>query len=283
MAPEHPHRLQDRLAHDRLAEPLDEAGKSGPGLAFALEVDPDQPPSQHQAPGRGVDEQRLALAEVAGPIAEAELVADQPVAGLRVGNPEQGLGEAHQHDTFARAQAVLVQERFDAELVAARFAHAFRKATGARLNAFARIGFDSRRGQQDRERRRLVDAVRAADRGAQRPVPEGRPIVQDTRGDGHGRSISAARDHPGADPTTASQPVPSRFDGCLRDDRRAAAAAAHALSRRPRAPAANRGRNAARAPGARCEPVPRPGDRRSRWSVRRRAPRARTPRSGSRQ
>ena len=56
---------------------------------------------------------------MARPFAGAQLVADQPVGGLSVGDPQQRLGEAHQHDAFPGAQLVFVEERFDPELIAA--------------------------------------------------------------------------------------------------------------------------------------------------------------------
>ena len=53
-----------------------------------------QPPGQHQCPSRGVDKDRIGMAEMARPIGLAELVADQLVDGLGVGNAQQGFGEA---------------------------------------------------------------------------------------------------------------------------------------------------------------------------------------------
>ena len=46
------------------------------------------------------------LPEMPGPVADGELVADQPIGGLGIGDPQQRLGEAHQHDALARAQPV---------------------------------------------------------------------------------------------------------------------------------------------------------------------------------
>ena len=76
-------------------------------------------PGQHQPPGRGVHEQRIGLAEVVGPLADRDLVGDQLVGRLGVGDAQQRLGEAHQHDALLRGEAVLLQERLDARLALA--------------------------------------------------------------------------------------------------------------------------------------------------------------------
>ena len=93
LAAEDAHRGGHRLAHDRLA------GAGGETAQRAAQVGlrrfgVQQPAGQHQRPGRGVDEDRFGPAEVAFPIRLADLVADQPVDRLRIGNPQQGLGEA---------------------------------------------------------------------------------------------------------------------------------------------------------------------------------------------
>ena len=80
----------------------------------------DQVAGQHQAPGRGVDEHRIGLAQVLLPVGVAELVADQLVGGVLVGNAQQRLGHAHQQHAFLAAQVVLAHEGFDRALVCAR-------------------------------------------------------------------------------------------------------------------------------------------------------------------
>ncbi len=52
-------------------------------------------PGQHEAPGRGIDEQRIRLAQVVRPLADRDLVGDQPVRRFRVRYAQQRLGEAH--------------------------------------------------------------------------------------------------------------------------------------------------------------------------------------------
>jgi hypothetical protein len=107
MAAEHAHGLEQRLAQHRLAEPMQQPAQPGSGIGGLLEAGAHQATGQHQTPGRGIDQQRAALAEMARPFAGAQLVADQPVGRLGVGDPEQRLGETHQHDALARAEAVL--------------------------------------------------------------------------------------------------------------------------------------------------------------------------------
>ena len=80
-------------------------------------VEVDQPAGEHQAPGRGIDQHRLALAQVLFPVRVAELVADQLVGGLLVGDPQQGLGHAHQQYALLAAQVVLAHEGLDRALV----------------------------------------------------------------------------------------------------------------------------------------------------------------------
>ena len=51
MAPEHPHRLQDRLPHHRLTETLHQTREAGADLAVGGQVNPDETPGEHQTPG----------------------------------------------------------------------------------------------------------------------------------------------------------------------------------------------------------------------------------------
>ena len=93
----------DGLADDRLAQAaddsLEEAGQVGAGLLVHIH----QLARQHQAPGRGVDEQAVGLAEVGRPVGRADLFGDQPVAGLFIRGAQQGLGQAHQGEALTGA------------------------------------------------------------------------------------------------------------------------------------------------------------------------------------
>ena len=95
LAAEDAHRRGHRLAHHRLARAGDEAAQGGAQIV-RLGLRMQQPAGQHQRPGRGVDEERFRVAEMARPIGLAELVADQPVDGLGIGDAQQRLGEAEQ-------------------------------------------------------------------------------------------------------------------------------------------------------------------------------------------
>ena len=83
---QHPHREVDAGADHRLTTLGDQACQ---GRAQALLAGgADQLAGDHQAPGRGVDEQGGAAAEMRAPIALAELVADQAVGGRPVGDAQ---------------------------------------------------------------------------------------------------------------------------------------------------------------------------------------------------
>ncbi len=106
---------------------------------------------EQQAPGGGVDEQRLAAAQVRLPVAAADLVADQRVAGRRVGNAQQRLGQAHQRHTFLRAERELLQQALHQPGTAAvglALAHAARDAQRQRLRRAGLIGRLPRQRQQ---------------------------------------------------------------------------------------------------------------------------------------
>ena len=102
----------DALADDRLAAARDEPGQRGAQRLLAGRR--HQPPGQHQAPGRGVDEQRRAVADMGAPVAGRQLVADERVAGRGVGNAQQRLGEAHQRHALLARQRIFVDEPLDA-------------------------------------------------------------------------------------------------------------------------------------------------------------------------
>ena len=104
----HPHRHVDALADHGLAAGRDQArrGRRQPGLA----VGGNQFAREQQAPGGGIDEQRPAAPQVRVPLALRDLVADQRVARRRVGDAQQGLGQAHQGDALLRRERVFLQK-----------------------------------------------------------------------------------------------------------------------------------------------------------------------------
>ncbi|MNN20793.1 hypothetical protein D3C81_1340880 [compost metagenome] len=105
------------LTDDRLAQTPGDALEEARQVGLGLIVHVDQLAGQHQAPGRGVDEQAVRLTHVRGPVGRADLLGDQAVAGVGVRRPQQGLGQAHQGQTFAGAQRKLLQEAFDHALL----------------------------------------------------------------------------------------------------------------------------------------------------------------------
>ena len=151
---EHAHRLEQRLAQDRLAQTVQQARQPRPGVGLLLEVRAHHPTGQHQPPGRGVDQERAAAAEMARPFAGAQLVADQPVGGVGVGDAQQRLGEAHQHDALARAQLVFVQECLDARAGRRRRAGPARPARARAPGCAPWCGRRPRRARAARRRRR---------------------------------------------------------------------------------------------------------------------------------
>ena len=96
----------DGLAHGeadrRLARARDEAFQRLQRIGALRLFELYDATRQHQAPGRGVDEQTVRLAEMLVPGAAGNLVGDERVRGFGVGNSEQRLGEAHQNDALVR-------------------------------------------------------------------------------------------------------------------------------------------------------------------------------------
>ena len=162
------HRLTEGRAHDRLAEARDEPAQERRRVAdLDLRV-ADQPARQHQAPGRGVDEQRVGLAQVLVPVGAAELVGDQLLGGGVVRDAQQRLGEAHQHDAFARGEVVLAQQRVDAARLALPAADRLDEGRGRNPHASGLPGRQRRALDERRERRRFVGEVALGEFGAER-------------------------------------------------------------------------------------------------------------------
>jgi hypothetical protein len=98
---ENTHCGEHRLAHHRLARARDEAVQHMTEIAVAGVVS-QHPPGQHQGPGRGVNEDRIRMAEMALPIGGGDLIANEPVDRVAVGNAQERLGETHQRDALGR-------------------------------------------------------------------------------------------------------------------------------------------------------------------------------------
>ncbi len=138
----------DGLADDRLAQAPDQTLEEVRQVAARFIVDVDQLAGQHQAPGRGVDEQAVRLTQVRGPVGRADLLGDQAIAGVRVRRAQQGLGQTHQRQTFAGAQGELLQEALDHALALLALAGAFDQADGVVQDRRATVRRQGFGGQQ---------------------------------------------------------------------------------------------------------------------------------------
>src|SRR5208282_6283398 len=64
LAAQDAHRLKHGLADEGLAAPRHETAEDRTQLALAMIGEPDDAPREHEGPGRGIHEDRFALAEV---------------------------------------------------------------------------------------------------------------------------------------------------------------------------------------------------------------------------
>ena len=108
-------------------------GEIGPGFLGQLH----QATGEHQAPGRGIHEQRFAGTDVLLPVGIAELVANQLVRGFRIGHAQQGFGHAHQQHAFLAGKVVLAHEGLDSALLVGLGAHLAHQIRGAREHLLA--------------------------------------------------------------------------------------------------------------------------------------------------
>ena len=160
-----PHGDVDAGADDRLAAASDRSRQRRSQALFA--AGRHQTARQHQAPGRGVDEQRRAVADMGAPVAGRELVANERVAGGGVGNAQQGLGEAHQRHALLARERIFVDEALDA---ARPGLGPEPRGEGARerLDALGLIGGKGRKVDERRHALGFRATIRRRDRSAQR-------------------------------------------------------------------------------------------------------------------
>ena len=90
----HPHGHVHAFANQRFSALADQPPQGGAHARFA--VGADQFAGEQQTPGRCVHEQRRTATEVGRPLPLGDLVADQGVAGVGIGNAQQGFGQTHQ-------------------------------------------------------------------------------------------------------------------------------------------------------------------------------------------
>ena len=120
-----PHRLTNGQAHYRLTGLVGDPGQHRAKIRAGRLPDANHASGQHQPPGRRVDEQRLASAEVRFPVSAGEFVGNQRLGGLIVRNPQQRLGQAHQHNALFRGQVIFAHERFHRTVVLGTKANPF--------------------------------------------------------------------------------------------------------------------------------------------------------------
>ncbi len=111
LVPHDAHRLAHCRTNNRFTGATRDLGEHLRRVHARRFVDLQQLAGQHEAPGRRVDEQRLAGAEMLFPSCSRNLVGNQAVGGIGVGYAQQGLRDAHEQYALLRRQIVLLQER----------------------------------------------------------------------------------------------------------------------------------------------------------------------------
>ena len=125
LAAEDAHRLRHRLADHRLAaarhQPPQQRRRDRASSAASSRM---MRPVSISAQVEALTNSDSLVPRCFSQSASAELVLDQLVGGLRVGDAQQRLGQAHQHHALAAGQLVLVQEGIDAALADPLLPHA---------------------------------------------------------------------------------------------------------------------------------------------------------------
>ena len=150
------HGLAHGLADDRLAGARYEAPEIAREIGLGVIAEIDHAAGEHQTPGGGIDEQRLGLAEVAPPVAPADLVGDELVGGVGVGDPQQRLGQAHEDDALLARQRIFLHELVDAALLVAALADRLDEFPGQPVDGFGLVLRQGGTARQLGDRRRLV-------------------------------------------------------------------------------------------------------------------------------
>lgn len=142
------HRLAHGQTDHRLADAADQPFEGARHIGAGKVVELHQLAGEHQAPGGCVDQHRITATHVLFPVRLAQLVADQLVGGVLVGNAQQGFGHAHQQHAFFAAQIVLAHEGFDRALILGTCAHPGDQVGGQRLHLGLLCGRQARLLQQ---------------------------------------------------------------------------------------------------------------------------------------
>ena len=164
---ENAHRRNDRLPDHRLAGTRHEAFE-GTAKITVVVFQIDDAPGEHQRPGAGIDEQAVRGTEALFPFGIADLVADQQVHRLGIGDAQERLGHTHQDDALARREVVGIQEGIEAADLEAAVAHVLHQRPGAVEDALLFFGGKAGAADEFVDDCRLVDAVSLTHRLAQR-------------------------------------------------------------------------------------------------------------------
>ncbi len=111
LLPHHAHRHVHPLADQRFTSLRREPAQVRTQTRFTVRG--QEFAGQQQAPARGVDEKRRAAAQVPGPVALRDLVADEGIACAAVRDTQQRFRQAHQCNAFLRRQGVFLQQALD--------------------------------------------------------------------------------------------------------------------------------------------------------------------------
>ncbi len=166
------HGLPDRQPHHRFAGLVGQPGQHGAHVTLCGLPDLDHPAGQHQAPGRGIDEQRLALAQVRLPVGFGQLVRNELFGRFVVRNPQQCLGQAHEHHALFRRKVVFAHESLHRAVVLAALAHALDQFDGQRFDLLPVGAIQPDVFQQMRDVIRLRDGPGKLERLARRVCRE---------------------------------------------------------------------------------------------------------------
>ncbi len=117
------HRLAHRRANHGLAEPVQHAREQRCQVQPLDGILRDYLSGEHQRPGRHVDHQRIARAQMRVKVRRAELIRDELIGGLVVRDAQQSFRDAHQDDPFVGREIVLLNEGVEASRLLAIAPH----------------------------------------------------------------------------------------------------------------------------------------------------------------
>ena len=124
------HRMLHGIADEGLARARHEPLQIAADIGCRVVAERDEAAGEHQSPGRGIDEKRIRTGRHGAPMLAADLVGDELVRRVGVGNAQQRLGKAHQHHALLGGERVFLHEGVDAALLAAPGPHRGDKLAG---------------------------------------------------------------------------------------------------------------------------------------------------------